>query len=82
MSLTSEQLRTLKRALALAEAARAELRNLNLPEGFGSLDLEAANSLVTAHVKLQMILRTHTEAQQKTAGRPLKAPLRAAQQGA
>lgn len=78
--LTPEQLRSIKKALALIEGTRSELRSLNLANT--GLDLEAANSLVTAHVKLQMILRTHTEAQQKTAGRPLKAPLRAAQQGA
>lgn len=76
--LTPEQLRTLKRALALAEGARAELRSLNLAEGFGTLDLEAANHFVTAHVKLQMILKIHAKAleQAQAAGAPLRAPLR------
>lgn len=70
--LTPEQVRSVKRTLCHIEAARSELRGLSLAGS--SLDLEAQNNLVTAHVKLQMLLRP--EAEPKAAGAPLKAPLR------
>jgi hypothetical protein len=71
--LSPEKLRSIKRALALIESARAELRGLDLPF---SKDLAAANHLVTAHVELTSAIKLHTQSQEHAAGAPLKAPLR------